>query len=771
MPNRPPATPTLVSPANGATGISLTPTLQASAFSDPDAGDTHANSQWQVDNGNTFASAEWDSGQSFTAGTQVPVPSGKLSANTTYYWRVRYQDKQGNWSDWSASRSFTTLDRAPATPTLVSPANAATGISLTPTLQAAAFSDPDAGDTHANSQWQVDNSSSFSSPEWDSGQSYAAGTQVTVPSGKLSANTTYYWRVRYKDGRGTWSEWSTARSFTTLNNPPATPTLVGPANAAIVVSLTPALQASAFSDPDAGDTHAGSQWQVDNHSSFASPEWDSGQSYAAGTQVSVPSGKLSAGTTYYWRVRYKDNRGTWSNWSASWSLTTAQRGGVLYVDAHAPAGGDGTAWSKAFPYLQNALAAASASRGAIQEIRVAAGTYLPHLGADPSLFQLSATFQLLNGVALKGGYAGMAAGGDPNTRDIHAHETILSGDLKTGPDPWDEQGSRHVVSGSGTDSTAVLDGFTITAGGVKGLYTASQYGGGLYNVQGSPTVRNCTFFDNNTRGTVYFPNGPYPEGYGGAVYNQGSHPWFENCTFRGNGADYGAAAYNEASQPVFLNCLFVGNRAEEGGALAATRGSTLILTNCTFAGNKADQGRALSGGPVWQNLPSTMTITNCILWDDGQEIWNPDGSAVTIAYSDVAGGPSLVHDPKGRTVWGTGNLQSDPGFVQPGRWVNYYDPNLHVQSDDPNALWVEGDCHLKPGSPCIDKGDPTYKAEPDNVDLGGGPRVIHGRIDIGAYEAPEQTPLTDLSTSAVAAPREAGLPRSAAGRRDRLAPG
>lgn len=108
-------------------------------------------------------------------------------------------------------------NHSPATPTLTSPANGTTSISLTSTLQASAFSDQD-GNSHANSQWQVDNNSSFANPEWDSGESYTAGTQATVPDNKLANDTTYYWRGRYKDSQSTWSEWSSAYSFTTIQN-------------------------------------------------------------------------------------------------------------------------------------------------------------------------------------------------------------------------------------------------------------------------------------------------------------------------------------------------------------------------------------------------------------------------------------------------------------------------------------------------------------------------------------------------------------------------
>jgi hypothetical protein len=50
-PNTVPNTPTNVSPPSGAAGVPVTPTLEASAFSDPDPvclGDIHAASQWQV---------------------------------------------------------------------------------------------------------------------------------------------------------------------------------------------------------------------------------------------------------------------------------------------------------------------------------------------------------------------------------------------------------------------------------------------------------------------------------------------------------------------------------------------------------------------------------------------------------------------------------------------------------------------------------------------------------------------------------------------------
>lgn len=107
------------------------------------------------------------------------------------------------------------------------------------------------------------------------------------------------------------------------NSPPSIPILTSPINGATDLNLTPFLQASSFSDPD-GDSHTNSHWQIDNNSDFSSPEWDSGDTYEATTEVIVPSDRLHYFTTYFWRVRYKDSREAWSNWSSSWSFITTQ---------------------------------------------------------------------------------------------------------------------------------------------------------------------------------------------------------------------------------------------------------------------------------------------------------------------------------------------------------------------------------------------------------------------------------------------------------------
>jgi hypothetical protein len=114
------------------------------------------------------------------------------------------------------SASFTINSVSPNKPTNSTPANEATGISLTATLQSSAFSDTDPGDTHAASQWQITSTSAdYSSPVYDSGIDTSNKTSITIPSATLSNNAVYYWRVRHKDSYGNWSDWSAETSFTT----------------------------------------------------------------------------------------------------------------------------------------------------------------------------------------------------------------------------------------------------------------------------------------------------------------------------------------------------------------------------------------------------------------------------------------------------------------------------------------------------------------------------------------------------------------------------
>ncbi|MHC4498109.1 MAG: right-handed parallel beta-helix repeat-containing protein, partial [Planctomycetota bacterium] len=263
-------------------------------------------------------------------------------------------------------------------------------------------------------------------------------------------------------------------------------------------------------------------------------------------------------------------------------------GKIIYVNDDANGLNDGTSWTDAYTDLQSGLLTSLAG----DQIWVAAGTYKP--GTSPSH-----SFRMKNGVE---SYGGFPDSGDPNMsdRDWYVNPTILSGDI--GVEGYNLDNCRRIFyhpSGTNLDSSAVLDGFTITAG----------YGTGTN---------------------------------GAGMYNQGCSPTISNCTFVGNIAPSGGALYNISySSPILVNCIVYDNTATTfaGGGIYNAAYSSPVLTNCTFYGNTATQ----RGGGIYNEAYSSPTITNCILWQDtagtaGNEIYDWANSSSFVTYSDVDGG-------------------------------------------------------------------------------------------------------------------------------------
>jgi len=130
--NTPPLTPINQSPAAGATGISLTPRLSASLYSDSE-NHTHQRTEWRVSYFSTPTSFDVNTGELIGVSDAfrlitIPVisweiPRGSsLRANTRYFWQVRYEDSMGLWSKWSSPTTFTTRDAViPPPPDIIIP--------------------------------------------------------------------------------------------------------------------------------------------------------------------------------------------------------------------------------------------------------------------------------------------------------------------------------------------------------------------------------------------------------------------------------------------------------------------------------------------------------------------------------------------------------------------------------------------------------------------------------------------------------------------------
>jgi len=463
---------------------------------------------------------------------------------------------------------------------------------------------------------------------------------------------------------------------------------------------------------------------------------------------------------------------------------------IIYVDADAAGANDGSSWADAYNYLQDALTAAWSG----DEIRVAQGIYKPDQGGGIMPGDRYTTFQLIADVTIKGGYAGFTQP-DPNARDIALYETILSGDLNSNDvavtypehlltEPTRAENSYHVVTGSGTDATAVLDGFTLTAGNANGSTSGNQRGGGVWSCQGRPTVTNCTIRRNSAKslggglaecamvencivelnwagqGGGIFRCGPVrncvvthnsAETKGGGLCNCGSitgcaisnnfagwsgggleSTWpIHDCIVSGNFAGLNGGGIR-GCQDEITNCFIIGNLAGENGG-GIYRSS--IISNCTITNNRA----YADGGGIYCNGNDT-TVSNSILWSNtatrGDEIalsgYCVCGgtqcycyySSITLSYSDVQTGPTAVHlDYEACTLnWGMGNIDADPLFVYP------YNGDYHLKStagrwDPSQSDWVIDSTT----SPCIDAGNP-------GCSLGDEPNDVNNiRINMGAY--------------------------------------
>ncbi|HHP7236235.1 MAG TPA: choice-of-anchor U domain-containing protein [Desulfobacterales bacterium] len=109
--NHPPDQPVIQAPLNRESDTELTPTLQTASFSDPDSGDYHRQTQWQVSTSTDFSTPVYNLTTDRYL-TSLQLPDALLDTARTYYWKARFYDRAQEPSPWSQTRNFTTVSIA-----------------------------------------------------------------------------------------------------------------------------------------------------------------------------------------------------------------------------------------------------------------------------------------------------------------------------------------------------------------------------------------------------------------------------------------------------------------------------------------------------------------------------------------------------------------------------------------------------------------------------------------------------------------------------------
>ncbi len=428
---------------------------------------------------------------------------------------------------------------------------------------------------------------------------------------------------------------------------------------------------------------------------------------------------------------------------------------VVYVKDGSQGGLDGTSWVNAYAQLQDALVGALPG----DELWVAGGIYRPDQGGGFTPGDRFASFQMLSGVRLYGGFVGTEQLLEERGEELIS---ILTGDLALDDGPNfanTGENSIHVVSGTGADGTAWLDRFVVRDGNANSGPHEGDAGAGINNRSGGATIRGCLITDNSA-GT--FNNG------GAGAYNRLCEALFEDCDFVANDniSAGGSAVWNMASDVTLINCRFFGNTAPIGhGAAIASRNSRVTAIQCVFSGNTSGK----KGGACYQFANSSLVLINCTVANNtsasGGGLYNETLGDQTIVSNSILYGNQDDDGSLETSQFNSVNTIIERSLVQgwtgnlPGTDVIGGDPLFRDPLGPDGILGtIDDDLRLVTGSLGIDTGDDALLPVGDKdldengvldevlpYDATGLPRLIDdpmaldvgpegSSVDLGAFE-------------------------------------
>jgi len=260
-------------------------------------------------------------------------------------------------------------------------------------------------------------------------------------------------------------------------------------------------------------------------------------------------------------------------------------------------------------------------------------------------------------------------------------------------------GIQQAVNAAAAGDDVVVTNGTYGAVSVEKALLLRSVNGPQVTIIDAARQSRCAYLTNGASLAGFWLRHGAADVFGGGVFCASSDVFLTNCVITDNtvytnsngsaigsgGGVYGGTLYN---------CVVASNSAAAvgGGAIAST------LYNCTVTGNHADR----RGGGVYNTA-----ATNSIVYSNVAVLPYNDYDLAQFDHSCTAPMPTN----------GVGNTTNEPLFV------NY----------------LAGDMRLLGTSPCIDAGDNSGVVT--SIDLAGHPRIVRGRVDMGAYEFQGTNPI------------------------------
>ena len=291
------------------------------------------------------------------------------------------------------------------------------------------------------------------------------------------------------------------------------------------------------------------------------------------------------------------------------------------------------------------------------------------------------------------------------------------------------------VRGVYLGTNATLSGFTVSNGYTRaaGPEEVDQCGGGVW-CEASAVLSNCVLAGNSA------------EQAGGGVYGG----LLVNCTLTANRTlSDGGGAYKS----LLSACTLVGNTASNGGgAVSSTLNDCMVSSNtavadgggaseatlnrCVLTGNAAAR---YGGGAIGSKLNHCLLLGNSASMGGGTCGGYLEGCTIAgnTATNSVGGG---VFDGEVNNciVYHNNALLAPNRYLLLGEMSNSCTTPLPPGSgnitNDPQFVSLAGASYeLSASSPCINAGL-NFPLLANALDLAGRPRVMGGRVDMGAYE-------------------------------------